>query len=172
MGLLQPHACLSSTWSALPVPVGLGCMQTLLCWMVVPQHSTGVEHSPHNCGGQAPALDSWAPRGPPPSPISHGPLEQSLPPTLGHPCSHQPPGPEEVAEAGRTAATPLERVAHDSHEARVVCGPREGGRWAASAVAIKVLDGTTSVSTAAPPIPLRSMRVTSAPSCTPIAFAT
>ena len=40
-------------------------------------------------------------------------------------------------------------------------------RWAASAVATRVLDGTTSVSTALPPMPLSSMRITSAPSCRP-----
>ena len=52
--------------------------------------------------------------------------------------------------------------------------PSRAMRWIAPiefAVAMRVFDGTTSVSTAEPPTPDRSTSVTSAPSCTPASAA-
>ena len=52
--------------------------------------------------------------------------------------------------------------------------PSRAMRWIAPiefAVAMSVFEGTTSVSTAEPPTPARSMSVTSAPSCAPASAA-
>ncbi len=67
--------------------------------------------------------------------------------------------PRLTATSGRTALPSLLRMKN--------CTPRSAASLAAlaaSAVAIKVFDGTTSVSTAEPPTPTRSTSVTSAPS--------